>query len=95
MHICIERSGGFAGIKIRREIDTESLPACRARRLNQLLEQSRFFDLPQKLQAPAAGADRFRYTLTIQDACQSHTVEIEEAAVPADLRPLLEWLMAN
>jgi Emfourin len=60
--------------------------------LGKLLEQSRFFELPDRLAANSIGADRFNYKITVEGESGSHTVEAVDSAVPANLRPLLEWL---
>ncbi len=91
MRIWFERSGGFAGRRLRGSLDSSSLPETQARHLTELLERSHFFDLPLKLES-ASGADRFSYKLTVETPSGSHTVEAGEAAIPPELRPLLDWL---
>jgi hypothetical protein len=92
MRIRIERSGGFAGRKIQGSLDSSALPEPQARRLAELLEQSHFFDLPLRLESPSPGADRFNYKVTVETDSGSHSVEASDAAIPAELRPLLDWL---
>ncbi len=92
MRILFERSGGIVGRSIRVSLDSASLPERQARRLAELLEQSHFFDLPVKLESTRPGADRFSSRVTVETDAGSHTIEAAEAAVPADLRPLLDWL---
>jgi len=55
MHILFERTGGFAGLKLKASLDAESLPPQQARRLRKLLQQSRFFKLPLRLEASVLG----------------------------------------
>ncbi len=92
MRIRFERSGGFAGRSIRGLVDSSSLPEVQARHLAELIEQAHFFDLPLKLVSTGPGADRFSYKVTIETESASHTVEAGEAAIPPELRPLLDWL---
>jgi hypothetical protein len=92
MRIWFERTGGFAGRSLHGLLDSTSLPELQARRLAELLDQSHFFALPQKLESPSPGADRFSYRVTVETDSGSHTVEAGEAAVPPELRPLLDWL---
>jgi len=61
--------------------------------LKDLVEQSRFFELPAVLRAERPGADRFQYKLRLKGDSQEHTVEVDEAAMPPGLRPLLNWIM--
>jgi len=93
MRITLERTGGFAGRRVQIDLDSRALPAPRARQLRSLLAKSRFFDLPVLLDAGAPGADRFHYRVTVEEDNRSHTVDAGEAAVPDDMRPLLDWLL--
>ena len=93
MRIRLERFGGVVGRKIQKELDTDGLPANDALRLKHLLQESKFFHLPPKMQASTPGADRFNYILTVQSAGRAHTVEMAEEAVPKEVRPLLEWIL--
>jgi len=44
--------------------------------LKDLVEQSRFFELPAVLRAERPGADRFQYKLRLKGDSQEHTVEV-------------------
>ncbi|MBZ5495311.1 MAG: hypothetical protein LAP85_02830 [Acidobacteriia bacterium] len=94
MRILFERTGGFAGLKIKAALDAESLPPRQARQLQKLLEASHFFDLPLRLETAVPRPDRFHYRLTVENANCIHTVQASEDAVPPEMRPLLEWLTA-
>jgi hypothetical protein len=92
MRISFERTGGFAGISRTKSVDTADIPANEADQLPQLVEASDFFNLPEKIPASTTQADRFQYTLTVEDEGRKHTVNVSEAALPGTLRPLIEWL---
>jgi hypothetical protein len=92
MRIWLERSGGFAGRRQHGSLDSTSLSELQARQLAELLDRSHFFELPLRLESSSPGADRFSYRLTVETDSATHTVEAAEAAVPAELRPLLDWL---
>jgi hypothetical protein len=92
MRIFFERTGGFAGIKIKTSLDSSTLPPREARRLQRLLKQSGFFNLPPVLESGEPGADRFSYKVTIETEGRKHTVEAAEAAVPGTMRPFLDFL---
>lgn len=94
MRIRFERTGGFAGIHMVAEIDTESLPPEEARAVQQLVERAGFFELPRIVAAPTRAPDQFRYRLAIEDQGREHTVETCETAAPDTLRPLLRRLTA-
>ncbi len=92
MRISLERSGGFAGIRLTTTVDTDSLADDEARTLQQLVESSDFFHLPATLMPQKPQPDRFQYTLTVETDDKSHTVTAAETALPAKARPLFEWL---
>ena len=93
MRISFERTGGFAGMKLKATVDSNLLSPAEANRLQKLVHKSRFYDLPFELKARSQGTDRFHYTLTIESDQGTHTVEASEEAIPADMRPLLDWLI--
>jgi hypothetical protein len=95
MRIFFERTGGFAGLKLKASLDAASLTPQQARRLRKLLEQSRFFELPLRLEASVSRPDRFRYRLTVESNNCVHTVQAAEDAIPPEMRPLLDWLTAT
>jgi hypothetical protein len=92
MRIIFERTGGFAGRKIQGTVESSSLSERQANRLRELLDESTFFSLPEKLASRRKGADRFYYKITIESETGIHTVEAAEAAVPPHLHELLDWL---
>ena len=92
MRIFVERTGGFAGIKLRGSLDSATLPQSQARRLEQLLKESDFFNLPPVLASDEPGADRFSYRVTVENENGKHTVEAGEAAIPLSMRPLFDFL---
>jgi hypothetical protein len=94
MRIHFERSGGFAGLRLQHELDTTSLPPAEAEEVAHMVDSARFFELPQTIRATQPGADRFRYKLSVDSGIQKHSVEVDDAAIPENLRPLLSWLTA-
>jgi|ERR1700694_1326632 len=94
MRIDFERSGGFTGIPLRHSINTEELPAGEQEKLAELIQAARFFDLPAVIRSTGPGADRFQYKISLDADEGKHTVEIDEAAVPSQLQPLIAWIQA-
>ncbi len=92
MQIDFVRSGGFAGIQLSTSVDTTQLPSDQAEILNKLLYESGFFQLPARIMPDKPMPDRFQYELTVTSADQTHTVIANDPAVPAALRPLLNYL---
>ena len=94
MRIHFERSGGFAGLKLKAALDADALPPRQSRLLHKLLAESRFFDLPLRLETGVSRPDRFHYKLTVENANCVHTMQASEDSIPPEMRPLLDWLTA-
>jgi hypothetical protein len=92
MRVLFERTGGFAGRKLQGALDSSRLSVPKARKLKELLKKSGFFELPSTLVSSEKGADRFSYRVTVETDDGRHTVETSEAAIPGQLRPLLDFL---
>ena len=92
MNIRFERSGGFAGLRHTRSIRSDELSAEEQKRLTDLVEAARFFELPAVLRSSVSGADRFQYKIGVETGQLKHTVQVDEAAVPDQLQPLIAWL---
>ena len=92
MLIILERHGGIMGRKIRGSLNSEALPPQQARRLTSLLKRSRFFELPIQLRPDLPAPDSFTYRLTIESDQGTHTIEVSEASLTDDIRPLLDFL---
>ncbi len=76
-------------------VNTEALAQEEAQKLHEMVNEAGFFDLPEKFPPPERGADYFQYRLTVEHEGRKHTVEVNEQAVPAKLRPLLDSLMKH
>jgi hypothetical protein len=95
MQMRLERSGGFAGLRLSRSLDSSQLSPEDNKELGRLVESAGFFDLPSDVRAANAGADRFQYKLTVKAGPREHTVSVDDAAVPETLRPLLDFATAK
>ena len=95
MQMRVERSGGFAGIRVSHDLDSSQLSPEDGKELDRLVDSAGFFDLPANVRAERPGADRFQYKLTAKDGPREHTVAIDDAAVPETLRPLLNFVAAK
>ena len=93
MKIRFERSGGFAGMMTKVDIDGDSLPDAERQALATLVSDAGFFAHPSKVvDSSVTGADRFNYRITIESDGRTHTVETTDGSAPASLVPLLDWL---
>lgn len=92
MHIQFERTGGFAGIRLACDVDTELLSPEEARQVNKLVEAAKLFDLPEQSSGARQAADQFNYKLVIESQGQQKLIRTTETSAPEALQPLLEWL---
>jgi hypothetical protein len=91
MRISFERTGGFANIPLRAEIDTAQMPSARAQELARLVEAAQPFDQPAQLQGPSH-PDDLHYSITIEDGERSHTFSISDSAASDNLKSLFDFL---
>jgi hypothetical protein len=89
----IVRSGGFAGITTRAEVDSSTLPESQAQEIAALLDRVRPETLPRS--APPRGADRFQYDVTIERDGRTYRSSLPEGAVPAEFKAFLDRLLAG
>jgi hypothetical protein len=92
MRVVLERSGGFAGISQTLGVSTDQMPEEEAQKLRELVEAAQFDELPSVIRSTEPEADRFQYKLTVESEHGTHTVQVDEAAVPPSLQPVLNWM---
>ncbi len=90
--ITYERSGGIAGITRSVTLSTDDLTEDRAAELRRLIDDAGFFDLPEEIAGDGSVADDFTYVIVVESGSNVASVTAADAAVPEDLRPLLDWL---
>jgi hypothetical protein len=93
LRISFERSGGFAGITMKTAVDEKDLAPDEVQKLRRLVEGADFFNLSKKIMPRSSGPDRFQYELRLEENDRQHTVTMSEEALPANLKPLVNWLM--
>jgi hypothetical protein len=94
MKIKFERSGGITGMISNFSADTTSFSPSEADQIQQLINDSRFFDLPEESAPPPKGAaDYFEYVITIEkERGQSHTIKTTDITMPPTLKPVINFL---
>jgi hypothetical protein len=92
MRIRFERSGGFANIPLRAELDSDQMPRVRAQELERLVERAHLFDQPAEISQAAATPDDFQYKMTVEDGGRSHALRTSDTAAPDDLKLLFDFL---
>ncbi|MGJ0486416.1 MAG: protealysin inhibitor emfourin [Methylomicrobium sp.] len=91
MHVTLQRTGGFAGIPVTQSIDAASLSAAETNHLEQMIESAHFFELPALIPSKPQ-PDRFEYQITVERNGKKHSVTVAEHALPAELKPLVDWM---
>lgn len=91
MRIVCERTGGFAGLTLRAEVDSEQLTPAEARKLKRLVEEARPFDQPAE--AKGAMPDQYQYDLEIEDEGRTRTIQTNDAAASEEMTKLIEWVI--
>jgi len=74
-------------------VDEKDLAPDEAQKLRQLVEEADFFNSPEKVVSRSPQPDRFQYELRLEEKGRQHTVTMSEEAMPAKLKPLIQWLM--
>jgi hypothetical protein len=95
IHIELTRSGGVAGISLHASVDTGSLPPDEAREIAALVDRADLAGLARRPAPPAGGPDRFQYDLAVEQGSTRYHLSLPETAVPAELKPLLDRLIAR
>ena len=91
MRIVFEQTGGFMGRTVNLVIDLNELPPEQASMIRDLLQEAHFLDLDQDL-APRPMRDAFNYRITVETESAEHTVRVNDANAPSNLRPLIQEL---
>ncbi|HLO27654.1 MAG TPA: protealysin inhibitor emfourin [Anaerolineales bacterium] len=89
--INFKRMGGVTGKEIAMDFDLASMPADESQRLQNLLLDSNFFDIPV-VNDLRSGPDEYEYALTVVAGNAIHTVRVSDTSMPHTLRPLIEEL---
>lgn len=93
LQIEFERSGGFAGISLKKSVDAAGLPEAEARELRELVERA---DLAGVSERPGPGPgrpDRFQYDIAVNIDDRRYRVTVGEADLPDSAKPLVEKLL--
>jgi len=89
--ITFERSGGYAGNEIDFDVKLENLPENEAKRLQKMIENADFFNIPTNIEQ-AATPDQFLYKITVDNGDEYHTVRCTDITMPKSLLPLVREL---
>jgi hypothetical protein len=88
--INFRRTGG-SGKEMTIDFDLGSIPQSSANRLQNLLTESNFFDIPT-INDLKVEPDEYAYTITVVAGNSLHTVHASDTSMPRSLRPFVEEL---
>ena len=91
MLIRVVQSGGFAGLRVERRVETDSLPAIEQTRYERLIAESCFFDLPAR--AVSGLPDMIKCRVCIEAHGQAHEVTTDERSASRALWTLVERVL--
>jgi hypothetical protein len=92
MRVFFQMSGGagfFPGLGAPCTIDIEALAGEDRNALKQLVEETKFFELPARIPAPRGFADLRSYEITIEDGGRQHTVALCDPIIPRAMHRLI------
>jgi hypothetical protein len=89
--IKFERTGGFAGMRIARDLKMEDLPDEQANSIAELLDDMDFQELPEQM-LDESMPDQFTYVITVETLKGEHTVVTGDASAPDKMQELLRIL---
>jgi hypothetical protein len=89
----VVRSGGFANRQLRAAVDTSELAPDDAARLTQLVGRADLAGAAARPRAPARGADRYQYDLTVTEGARREHVTVTEGELSPELRALVRDVM--
>ena len=90
--IKFERTGGFAGMRIAREIKPDDLPDEQAHTLLELLDDLDFEELPAQMKGTESMPDQFTYVITVETKKWEHTVVTGDTSAPEKMQELIQLL---
>lgn len=90
--IKFERTGGFAGMTIARELTLDDLSEEQANALVQLLDDLDFEELPEQMLDSESMPDQFTYRITVETPKGEHTVVTGDTSAPEKMQELLQLL---
>jgi len=90
MKIKFRQTGGFAGLTKSAEINRENLSKEESDMLNSLVEQSKFFEIPEP--TPDAAPDIEQYSISIESEGKTREMHLGRSNVPETLKPLIKHI---
>jgi len=88
----VTRSGGFAGVARHAAVDSATLEPPAAAALVRLVDAA---DLDAPHAAPAKGADRFQYDISVTAGGRTRSATVAEGAMTPQLKALVQHVLGG
>jgi len=92
MLIHFEQSGGFAGIRLKADVDTDTLPKDQAQALRTLVQEAQLGTAPMGSKLRSRMRDGFEYHIEIEDGGSRQILKLTEENLPAATQRLVKEL---
>jgi len=92
-HIWFERSGGFGGMTLKTEIDSDSLTSDELENIHQWIEQMHFFEVQISDSLSLGQPDQFTYKIKLESDDKSRSLEFNDSTIPVNFNPLVRYLV--
>jgi hypothetical protein len=89
--INFKRSGGVIGNELQLDLELDSLPEDEAQRLQKMIDESDFFNIPEDL-AGRSTVDEFQYEVAVDNGSEHHAISTTDTTMPKSLFPLVKEL---
>ena len=89
--INFKRTGGIMSREMAMNFDLGSMPGSVAQRLQGLLTESNFFEVPV-VNDLHTNPDEYQYDITVVAGNSIHTIHVSDTSMPHSIRPLVEEL---
>jgi hypothetical protein len=89
--IKVERSGGFAGIPLSKEIDAKDLPSTLISTAKKIMEHKKLSSLPLK-GTPRGATDYYCYKISFQEGINRRVINCNEHNIQDDLKSLVKYI---
>jgi hypothetical protein len=90
MKVSYRQSGGFAGLILGCDLDTEKLPPAEAAELLRLVEQAALDKIGAK--TSAKGRDLMNYEIVVVDKGHATKATFDDMTIPANVQALVDFL---
>jgi hypothetical protein len=92
--IRVERTGGFAGMSKRSEINTDNLPPSLETTVKKMMTSTKIPPLVLK-STPIGAADHYIYKISIKDGANENILEFNQYNIQDDFKSLIKYVERN